>query len=75
MQNVFQFDDEKQEALVSIAAIIGAISSIATIVGGFTYFFKYSSWALTRTQAQKDADIDKANQDAKHEAEDTGRPA
>ena len=59
---------------MSFTAIAGALASISAIVGGLVYVFKYSSWALTKTPAQAEQDIEKQEQENKHEAEETGRP-
>lgn len=58
-----------------MTTILGVITGIAGIIGGVVWIFKRIDWSVTKTQAQKDAEIDKANQDAKHQAEDSGRPA
>jgi len=59
---------------MTIAAILGAITALGTIVGGIVYLVKYSTWALHKTPDQTNQDIDKQEQANKQKAQQTGRP-
>lgn len=59
---------------MSLAAILGGLASFATIAGAVVWLAKRADWSLSKSPEQKDQDIEKQNQDAKHEAEETGRP-
>jgi len=59
---------------MSITAIAGILTSLATIVGGFVYFTKFASSKLTKTQAQKEADTAQKEQDEAALLKKAGRP-
>jgi hypothetical protein len=59
---------------MSLTAILAAIASLGTIVGGIVYIFKYSTWALTTPPAQTDNQIDQQAETDLTKSEETGRP-
>lgn len=59
---------------MTLSAILTALGSVAAIVGGFVYVFKYSTWLLTKTPQQKKEDIDRDQAAAQKEEQETGRP-
>lgn len=59
---------------MSLTAIIAALGGLTGVVGLITYIFKFSSWALSKTPAQKEAAIDTSVQDAEKASEQDGIP-
>lgn len=58
----------------AISVISAVLASAAAIIGGVVYLFKFSTWAIRKTEDQQNQDIDAEIQKEKQEAEDTGRP-
>lgn len=59
---------------MSVAAILGAITALGTIVGGLVYVFKYSAWAFTKTPQEKEEKILKEEQEKEDAVKSSGRP-
>lgn len=59
---------------MSIAAILGAISAISTIVGGVVYMWKQGVWIFAKSTDQKEQAVATKVEDEQHSVEAGGRP-
>jgi len=59
---------------MSIAAILGAITALGTIVGGLTYMFKQGMWIFSKSVDTKQQEANQKIQTAEQKAEQTGIP-
>lgn len=59
---------------MSLSVIAGLNASISTIIGGLVYFTKFADSKLTKTQAEKQSETAKLEQDEAAVLKETGRP-
>lgn len=60
--------------MATLMAIIGAITALGGIFAVLKYNEQIALFLFSKSPEKKDQEIDQQNQDAKQQAEDSGRP-